>query len=454
MPFFAVAADGRYNPPGRTGRAMSGSSKHDEGAAANDRLESWKEIAGYLKRDVTTVQRWEKREGMPVHRHLHDKAGSVHALRRELDAWARRRTVTAELTAEPQHATGVVPPLEPAAETATGRRLSLWSVVVAVCLIAAITAIFWRMDRADAFWKNPLANATFARVTDSDSAEQAAAISRDGRFVAFLSDRDGPVDVWVTQVGTGQFYNLSHNNDWELVNPSLRSLGFSPDDSLVTFWTRTRGGSASDINIWAVPILGGPPRPYLEGAAEVEWSRDGSRVVYHTPGPGDPMFVTDAPRAAGAPPIFTAPAGLHSHFPMWSPDHAFIYFVQGSLPDHMDVWRIRPTGGAPERITHHDSRVSHPVFLNARTLLYLATDESGAGPRVYSMDVNRRTPHRVSAGVDRYTSLAASADGERLVATLATTRTTFLRLTNLDAGASVPEPSRIRLTTGSGSSPR
>ena len=37
---------------------------------ALDRLDSWKEIAAYLKRDVTTVQRWEKREGMPVHRHL------------------------------------------------------------------------------------------------------------------------------------------------------------------------------------------------------------------------------------------------------------------------------------------------------------------------------------------------------------------------------------------------
>ena len=34
-----------------------------------------KEIAAYLNRDVTTVQRWEKREAMPVHRHLHAKRG-------------------------------------------------------------------------------------------------------------------------------------------------------------------------------------------------------------------------------------------------------------------------------------------------------------------------------------------------------------------------------------------
>src|ERR1051325_2889065 len=60
-----------------------------------DRLDSWKEIAAYLKRDVTTVQRWEKREGMPVHRHVHDKIGSVYAWRSELDAWTRSRHVDA-----------------------------------------------------------------------------------------------------------------------------------------------------------------------------------------------------------------------------------------------------------------------------------------------------------------------------------------------------------------------
>jgi hypothetical protein len=49
------------------------------GGRQEDRLDSWKKIASYLKRDVSTVQRWERREGMPVHRHLHDKLGSVFA---------------------------------------------------------------------------------------------------------------------------------------------------------------------------------------------------------------------------------------------------------------------------------------------------------------------------------------------------------------------------------------
>jgi len=61
-----------------------------------DRLDSWKEIASYLSRDVTTVQRWEKREGMPVHRHQHDRMGSVYAFSSELDAWVQSRRLSLE----------------------------------------------------------------------------------------------------------------------------------------------------------------------------------------------------------------------------------------------------------------------------------------------------------------------------------------------------------------------
>ena len=59
--------------------------------SAESPLDSWKEIASYVKRDISTVQRWEKREGMPIHRHVHDKRGSVYAFSSELDAWLQSR---------------------------------------------------------------------------------------------------------------------------------------------------------------------------------------------------------------------------------------------------------------------------------------------------------------------------------------------------------------------------
>ena len=420
-----------------------------------DRLDSWKAIATYLNRDVTTVQRWERREGMPVHRHLHDRSGSVYAFRADLDAWARSRSPRAA----PENGSTVPLPVPAApppgsAPSASPARWTFKLPLAAAGAALAIGAGLW-LQRTEFFWRSPLADARFQRVTDFDGVEQAAAVSRDGRFVAFVSDRDGKTDVWVTQVGSGRFHNLTRGSSPELVNPSVRTLGFSPDGSLVTFWARRDDGSnAGNIGIWAVPTLGGQPRPYLEGVAEFDWSPDGSRLAYHTPGPGDPMFVTEGSRRSEGRPIFIAPAGLHGHFPLWARDGRFIYFVQGSLPDGLDIWRIPPAGGSAERITSHNGRVSHPVLLDRRTLLYLASDPDGSGPWLHTVDVERRVPHRLTSGLDRFTSLAASADGRRLVVTLASPKKTLWRLPIADSPADLSGATRISLTTSTGFSPR
>ncbi len=110
------------------------------------RLDSWKEIAAYLNRDVTTVQRWEKREGMPVHRHVHDKRGSVYALSEELDGWIQsRRSRPDEVENQPEpegEPEAEMPPAAPISPAAiTRRRTRLWfalAAVLCVCLVAAV----------------------------------------------------------------------------------------------------------------------------------------------------------------------------------------------------------------------------------------------------------------------------------------------------------------------------
>src|SRR4051794_10695868 len=114
-----------------------------------------------------------------------------------------------------------------------------------------IGASFW-FQMTERLRRSPIAEARFQKITDFDGVDQAAALSRDGQFVAFLSDRDGQMDVWVTQVGSGQFHNLTRGNAPELVNPSIRTLGFSPDGSFTTFWARKQDGSnGGDISVWA-----------------------------------------------------------------------------------------------------------------------------------------------------------------------------------------------------------
>lgn len=81
------------------------------GQGASQRLDSWKEIAAHLRRDVRTVQRWERNEGLPVHRHVHDKQGTVYAFPAELDAWWHGRQSKAkagETGAEAATSTGEI----------------------------------------------------------------------------------------------------------------------------------------------------------------------------------------------------------------------------------------------------------------------------------------------------------------------------------------------------------
>jgi TolB-like protein/Tfp pilus assembly protein PilF len=106
----------------------------------DDRLDSWKAIAAYLRRDVTTVQRWEKREGMPVHRHLHDKGGSVYALTAELDIWLQNRRLSSE--DEQREPRAETPSAAEADSIRTGtpqaRRWFVLAVTAAVVLLAAV----------------------------------------------------------------------------------------------------------------------------------------------------------------------------------------------------------------------------------------------------------------------------------------------------------------------------
>src|SRR5574338_416762 len=78
------------------GGAMDSRLRADGNGVSNDsdtsrRFDSWKEIAAYFARDVRTVRRWERNEGLPVHRHLHSSRGSVYAFQHELDRWRAGR---------------------------------------------------------------------------------------------------------------------------------------------------------------------------------------------------------------------------------------------------------------------------------------------------------------------------------------------------------------------------
>jgi serine/threonine protein kinase len=299
--------------------------------------------------------------------------------------------------------------------------LTIAIVAFAIALAAAIT--IWQVRRSETVWENPLSNAHIERVTDFQGTENDATISPDGKFIVFLSDREGTFDAWVSQVGSGTFVNLTKGRFPELAHEEVRTVGFSADASNVWLRVSHKDSTGKDTHdIWLTPTMGGTARPFIERAVHAAWSPDGQRIVYHEFGPGDPIFVA-ARDGSNPKQIYVDKPGVHCHHQVWSPDGRYIYFVRGFPPNELDVWRISADGGEPERMTSHNSKVGYPAFLDSRTLIYSATAEDGSGFWLYAMDVEQRVAHRVTFGLDQYVSVSAALgpDGRanRLVATVA-----------------------------------
>src|SRR5215470_12228537 len=185
-----------------------------------DRLDSWKEIAAYLGRGIRTVQRWEREEGLPVHRLAHDKRGSVYARRNELAAWWESRRVT--LAAQPPREGGT-------GDTRGAPRLE--------------------------------------RVTRTSSMIAWPALSSDARLVAYVSDggQDGTTpQIWIQQIG-GAALRLTNGDR------GYSHLSFSPDDTRIVFTATDDSGP----NVYEVPTLGGEPRLLQRGATGGRFSPDG-----------------------------------------------------------------------------------------------------------------------------------------------------------------------------------
>ena len=266
-------------PDHREARPTSGS-QSPEG-----RLDSWKEIASYLGRGVRTVQRWEREEGLPVHRLAHEKRGSVYARREELAAWWESRRLT--LAAQPNADAGDAP-VAPRVERVT--------------------------------WTTALTNWP--------------ALSSDARLIAYVSDagQDGTTpQIWSQQIG-GAALRLTNDER------QYSHLAFSPDNTRILFTVTDDAGP----NVYEIPTLGGEPRLLQRGASRGCMSPDG---LWFASVPHDAVGIRIAARG-GAGFRTLASEMVDVACMTWSPDSRSVLVHARRGPDLEPDWWIVPTNGA------------------------------------------------------------------------------------------------------------
>jgi Tol biopolymer transport system component len=327
-PNTAYCGASSYNQPGEAQEAATVTELRSSSSASPEpksgRLESWKQIAQYLQRDESTVQRWEKREGMPVHRHVHDKRGSVYAFAGELDAWWRSRRHQLDPPAADA--------LEPRIEGRPGGRTAQhgywkWAAGVLTGIVAVVAILMaWKLKPSD----RPAAsvNQSLIRLTSTSGLNIDPALSPDGTLLAYASDRAGAgnLDIWVQPTREEGPVRITSDPGDE-IEPS-----FSPDGAVIVFSKREGG-------LYAVRALGGDARVIVPASAhEPRLSPDGGWVTYWTGLPGWEMV--GPPGASGsqfiAPMAGGVPRELAAHFDarhgIWSPDGQAVLFLGPAAP--------------------------------------------------------------------------------------------------------------------------
>ncbi len=272
-----------------------------EGPPVTDRLDSWKEIAAYVGRNVRTVIRWEQTRGFPVHRVPGGQRQAVYAWRDEIDAWLQQgddETDASEGLVRPPVA-GVVeaPPVQPVPQNA----VESWSLrgIWAVSALAAVVILATTAFTVRAFTFQPgIEVSGLTPLTDDDSLKDG--IVTDGVQAYFSAIQDGKMLLSSVPVSGGPIRLIS------TPFTSARPEAISPDgkDLLVLVWN----GMEQERQLWIVPVNGGSPRrvgAFVCHAAR--WSPDGNRIAFAY---GNSIYFT-TPSGTAVEQVYTFASSVH-----------------------------------------------------------------------------------------------------------------------------------------------
>jgi Tol biopolymer transport system component len=394
------------------------------------RLDSWKEIADYLRRDVRTVIRWEKQRQLPVHRIPGGKRHTVFAFTDEIDAWMTRErgpypvtSVTSsnesivrevqspgdsnfrapEEMEAPRAASAGAATLPAAGSSSLIRPLIAIPLIAAGILVAAIGS--GRLRRP-----SPAPAVSMCVPLTLDGAAKAGDLVTDGRRLYFTELTDAGRMVMQVSVNGGQPKPVSpYWTGFEL-------LDISPGGAELL--ARSSGNTGADAPLWVLPLPAGLPRRLGLEAQSAAFSPDGARLAFFRDG-----VLYLANREGGEPRKLISVGGAPRRL-RWSPDGATLRFdlrdAKGSSAKLWEVPTSRP-GIRPVPITA-GSAPSQSFFGNwspdGDYFLFHAGSVTGSDLWIQREKRNLLQPGglpvRLTAGANNFTESVWSRDGKKI----------------------------------------
>jgi Tol biopolymer transport system component len=367
-----------------------------------ERLESWKEIAAYLNRDVSTVRRWEQRKGLPVHRVAGGERDTIFALRSEIDQWWAGGAA---------HKSPV-----------PGKPRGRWA-KVALAGAGIMLAAGWFAWRYVARPAGVTLKA--APLTSYPGDEVLPAFSPDGRFVAFTwnGEKQDNYDVYVKPVaGDGAPVRVT-------ADPALDMFpSWSPDGTRLLFVRWTMGTPKADLLL--VPAFGGPERKVGETLLPVQhptfvppaaWTGAGGLITARAVAAEGPLALvhTNIETRESSPVVEPVANSAGDCCPALSPDGRALAFVRTSSGGTSNLFQVDIDAGGraegtPRQLTFEAESAVNPMWTSdGRELLYVAGRQGTAG--LWRIPAAGGTPRLVRelGEFGRYTTVTNR--GDRLI---------------------------------------
>lgn len=403
---------------------------------SEEHLESWKEIAAYLGKGVRTVVRWEKTEGLPVHRHLHEKRSSVFAYKSEIDIWWRNRRAVLDQETPP------APPLP--------IRWRPLAVGVGGAIVLAGFAT-WLLQMQQEAPERPLKTEP---LTAYPGQQYSPSFSPDGSHFAFVWN--GPEqenwDVYVQAVGGGSEPRRLTDH------PRLDfSPAWSPDGKWIAFlrrWPDRR------TELLLLPALGGAERkladlgvPHYMEATGIAWTPDAKSVIVAAAREGQfGLYLISV--ESGEERRLTQAKWARDHLdPALSPDGKSLAFrcenndVQSEICVLALGDDLQPNG-APARLTSLGRRSTTPVWVaDGRDLIFSSgvfqSDTNLYRTTVFPARKRSGAVRQLTWGVEEQFSLSVSRRGDLMAYTRRLSEINLWSVTWDPTTQRASEPSRL-----------
>jgi len=380
------------------------------------RLESWKEIAAYLKHEVRTVRRWEKERGLPVHR-IPGKRSGVYALAPEIDAWLKTEAPNGSSRNGPVEVT-LPPPPSP------GRRLTSWAAAAGAMLLTVAALLWLTAGRPGA-----------PRLSHP-----------------VIMTNDGWLKGCPIVGGRSLFFTAGAPPTLQRIGESGGETSIIPFRSTVSLLDVSRDGSkilAGQVDsdspqwpLWVVPTAGGSPTRLADLYADTAaWSPDGKTLAFAA---GKELYLASADGKSSR--RFAVLPYERPGLMRWSPDGKRLRLVlpEGQAAELVHrLWEVNLSKATVTRVLPgwrrgpSDEEFGGEWTPDGRFFIFAAIHEGSSAiwavrERTNLLEWRDATPVQLTAVQGGVSSVTLSRDGKKIFASVCLPRRG--ELLRLDAG--------------------